>query len=281
MGLQGGLYTIQSIISESDDLCIYIAKKRGGQQFVCCEVKSLELINRWITDINAAAERGKLICFTESSFLYIITHYYEGENAAVHFRVQHTDLRKKLEMLRCLTFSLIDYSSLPDIILKGMLSENSVCVYRGEMVMNCFISPNEQRTPLELYAALFNSLLTEEECKRLSYINIILQKLKNGIYTDFMQVYLDINQTLQMYEQAKGFVPKLKRAYEKSKGWLRIIGTAAVLIVAAVVIINMLNKKAENSTQGSFTPIDHIGTVSVISSQSEDIREIHVSEQNS
>ena len=70
--LNNGKYLIMSIVSESEDITVYIARNHAKQQFVVNEVKSISHINEWLPKINGLSEEGRICCFTESSNLYIV-----------------------------------------------------------------------------------------------------------------------------------------------------------------------------------------------------------------
>ncbi len=276
-GFHSGSYVILSIARESDDIFTYIVRDRAGKQYIACEIRSLALIERWLPEISAAADAGRLVCFTENAYLYIITSYTDGESAQLHFAVHHTELRRKLEMLRAMTFQLVDCSDMPDIVVRGLLSPQSACVSRGEIALNCFIDPLEERTPLQLYGELFAGCFTPAEIKRAKYLRIMLQKLSNGIYHSFMEIYLDLGLLLEDIEQPMDIIGQAKALHERFKGITRIVISAAVLIAAAVVLCNILSRSSEQSVSGAYTPIDHIGTVSIGGENKGDIRDIHVS----
>ncbi len=174
--------------------------------------------------------------------------------------------------------SLVDCSDMPDIVVRGLLSPQSACVSRGEIALNCFIDPLEERTPLQLYGELFAGCFTPAEIKRAKYLRIMLQKLSNGIYRSFMEIYLDLGLLLEDMEQPMDIIGQAKALHERFKGITRIVISAAVLIAAAVVLCNILSHSSEQSVSGAYTPIDHIGTVSIGGENKGDIRDIHVSE---
>lgn len=275
-GFQNGSYVILSIEEEHENYSTYIVRNREGKQFIACELRSIGLINKWLPDINSAAQSGKLVCFTENACLYIITRYTDGEIAQLYFSVHRTDLRRKLEMIRDMTFKMVECSDMPQIIINGMLTPKSACVSRGELSLNCYIDPTAERNPFEMYAQLFCGMFSPADKKRLRYLSIVTQKLSNGIYTSFLEIYLDIEQLLDKLDGSTDIIRSIKGLYERSKGILKIIAAAAVLIAAAIVIFNMVTKSSQQSAAGTFTPIDHIGTVSVDNGESV-VHDIHVS----
>ena len=94
----------------------------------------------------------------------------------------------------------------------------------------------------------------------MSYISIVIEKLKNGVYSDFMQVYLDMDQLTGKLQQNNA-ISKLKSFYQRSKGYITIAISAAVIVLAIIVIYNMFIKGSKDSTGQTHNPIDHIGTV--------------------
>ena len=249
-GFHNGSYVILSIAGEHEEHCTYLVRDRSGKQYIACELKSLALINRWLPEINKAAQDGRIVCFTENACLYIITSYTDGENARLAFAVQHTELRRRLELLRDMTFRLVECSDMPELILKGLLT-------------------------FELYSELFSGCFTPADVKRLKYLSIVLQKLSNGIYNSFMEIYLDIGQLLEKLEQSGSFLTRLKELHQRVGGVVRIVVSAAVLVAAAVVVYNMITRSAQQSSEAANTPIDHIGTV-LLDNESTVIRDIHV-----
>ena len=274
-GFHNGSYVILSIAGEHEGHCTYLVRDRAGKQYIACELKSLALINRWLPEINRAAQSGRVICFTENACLYIITSYTDGENARLAFAAQHTELRRRLELLREMTFRLVECSDMPELILKGLLTEQSAVISHGDITLNCYIDPQEKRTPFELYSELFSGCFTPADVKRLKYLSIVLQKLSNGIYKSFMEIYLDIGQLLEKLVQGGNFLTRVKAFHERTKGIVRIVVSAAVLVAAAVVIYNMIMRSSQQSSEAAHTPIDHIGTVS-LDTDSTVIRDIHV-----
>lgn len=275
IGFQNGSYAILGIAGEYEDHNIYIVRDRAKKQYIACELKSISQINRWLPEINKAAESGRIVCFTENAYLYIITSYTDGENALLSFSVQHTGLHRKLELLQKMTFQLVDCADMPELVLKGLLTEQSAVLFRGAIALNCYIDPNEKRSAFEMYSDLFASCFTPADIKRLKYLSIVLQKLSNGIYKNFMEIYLDIGQLLEKIEQNVTILDRVKEFRERTKGVFRIVISAAVLVAAAVVIYNMVNSSSQQSALDAYTPIDHIGTVS-LNSDRETIRDIHV-----
>lgn len=274
-GFHNGSYVILSIAGEHEEHCTYLVRDRSGKQYIACELKSLALINRWLPEINKAAQDGRIVCFTENACLYIITSYTDGENARLAFAVQHTELRRRLELLRDMTFRLVECSDMPELILKGLLTEQSAVISHGDISLNCYIDPQEKRTPFELYSELFSGCFTPADVKRLKYLSIVLQKLSNGIYSSFMEIYLDIGQLLEKLEQSGSFLTRLKELHQRVGGVVRIVVSAAVLVAAAVVVYNMITRSAQQSSEAAHTPIDHIGTV-LLDNESTVIRDIHV-----
>lgn len=274
-GFQNGAYVILSIEEERDDVCTYIVRNREGKQFIACELRSLSLINKCLPEISRAAESDRLVCFTENACLYIITRYTEGEIARLYFCVNHTDLRRKLEMIRTMTFKMVECSDMPELITKGMLTEKSACVCRGELALNCFIDPNNTKSPVEMYAELFDGMFSPADIKRLKYLSIVMQKLSNGIYSSFLEIYLDIEQLIDKLDGGTDILGSIKAAYERSKSVIRIVATAAVLVAAAVVIYNMVMKSSQEAASENFEPIDHIGTVRLDGEEST-VQDIHV-----
>ncbi|MGN1109147.1 MAG: hypothetical protein ACI4RK_07155 [Oscillospiraceae bacterium] len=262
VGLQKGRYVIDTIEQEGADICIYTAHNKKKQRFVVNEIRSIALINLWLPKLSAFAQNGGLECFTENSFLYIVTHYYDGENAASYFSITKPESGVKLDMLKQFIFRLIELSEYPDVIMCSMLMPQAVCVYRGEICQNCYIVPPE-KSPFTLLYELLESFFTPEEIKKNSFLSIVLQKLKNGMYENFTQVYLDWQ---QLAEKRRGGNP----AVEAISGWWRrygslvkILASAAVIILAVVVIYNSFIKGAIASDSKTYNPIDHIGTVSI------------------
>ena len=276
-GFHNGSYVILSIAREAEDICTYIVRDRSGKQYIACEIRSLALIDRWLPEISAAADSGRLVCFTENAYLYIVTSYTDGENAQLFFSVQHTELRRKLEMLRGMTFRLVDCSDMPEPVIKGLLTRQSACVLHGEIALNCFIDPREERSPFQLYSELFTGCFSPAEIKRVKYLGIITQKLSNGIYKSFMEIYLDLGQLLDNLSQPRNIISRAKKVHERSKGLVRILLSAAVLVAAAVVVYNIINRSSQESVGTAYTPIDHIGTVSIGGESETAIRDIHVS----
>lgn len=258
--LNNGKYLIMSIVSESEDITVYIARNHAKQQFVVNEVKSISLINEWLPKINGLSEEGRICCFTENSNLYIVTRYYDGDNPKYVFSGGNTELSMKLEMIKAFTFSMISYSEFPDFILKSLLLPENVCAYRNELHSNCMISTDEEKTSMQLFYDLMNNYFTIDDVKKLSYISIVIEKLKNGVYSDFMQVYLDMDQLTGKLQQNNA-ISKLKSFYQRSKGYITIAISAAVIVLAIIVIYNMFIKGSKDSTGQTHNPIDHIGTV--------------------
>lgn len=275
ISLCNGKYSIQGISEENEEYCTYLVQDRARKQYIACELRSISLINRWLPEINQAAGSGRIVCFTENACLYIVTSYTDGENARLEFAVQHTELRRRLELLRDMTFRLVKFSDMPELILKGLLTDQSMVLYHGDITLNCYIDPREKRTPFEMYSELFSGCFTSADIKRLKHLSIVLQKLSNGIYKNFMEIYLDIGQLLEKLEQSSDFLTKVKKFHERTKGIVRIVASAAVLVAAVVVVYNMLSHSAQQSSEAAHTPINHIGTVS-LDSDSTVIRDIHV-----
>lgn len=258
--LNNGKYLIMSIVSESEDITVYIARDHAKQQFVVNEIKSISLINEWLPKINGLSEEGRICCFTESSNLYIVTRYYDGDNPEYVFSGGNTELSMKLEMIKAFTFSLISYSEFPDFILKSLLLPENVCIYRNELHSNCMISTDEKKTPMQLFYDLISGYFTIDDVKKLSYISIVIEKLKNDVYSDFMQLYLDMDQLTGKLQQNSA-ISKLKSFYQRSKGYITPAISAAVIVLAIIVIYNMFIKVSKASTGQTHNPIDHIGTV--------------------
>lgn len=274
VGLQKGRFVIDTIEQESGDICIYTAHNKKKQRFIVNEIRSIQLINHWLPLLSPMAQSQRLDCFTENSYLYIVTHYYDGENAAAYFNFSKPEGREKLEMIRQFLFRLIELSEYPDIILCSMLMPEAVCIYRGEICQNCFLTKTAE-TPFTLLYSLLDSFYTPEEIKRNAYLGILLQKLKNGLYENFTQVYLDWQ---QLSEEKRGIgrvKAKLKELWQRFGGLVKLLASAAVIIIAVVVIYNSFIKGATASNGRTYNPIDHIGTVSVAES-SDTIREVHV-----
>ncbi len=274
--LNKGNYVIESILSENDETVIYTARNRERKRFIINEIKNVAVIDRFLPQMSALAKMGRLICLTENSHLYVITHYSDGENAAIYFRAEHTPVVRRLEMLKTAAFRMIDYSAYPEIVGRGMLQPESLCVCRGELCMNFFFAPYEQRDVFSLFCTEMEKMFTKEEIQKYTYIGIVLQKLKNGIYTDFTQVYLDMEQLIANCAKSGAIISGIKTFYEKIKAPLKIVFTAASLILAAVVLYNLVVSGSRKSAEGVYNPIDHIGTVSVDNSD-EEFREFWVS----
>ncbi|MGN1423806.1 MAG: hypothetical protein ACI4XA_10540 [Oscillospiraceae bacterium] len=274
VSLQKGRLVIDTIEREGGDICIYTAHNSKKQRFVVNEIRSIGLINEWLPKLSSFAQSGSPECFTENSFLYIVTHYYDGDNAAAYFSYVKPDMGTKLEMLRQFIFRLIDLSAYPDIILCSMLLPDAVCVYRGEILQNCCITPVD-KTPFALFYELLESFFTPEEIKKQPFLGIILQKLKNGIYENFTQVYLDWQQLSEKRMTGNPVAETLKGWWQRYGSLVKILASAAVIIIAVVVIYNSFIKGMISSDSKTYNPIDHIGTVSV-SESGGSFREVHV-----
>ncbi len=275
--LQKGSYIIESILSEKDDMVIYTARNKDHKKFIISEVRDIEIINRFLPQLNELMKKGVLTCTAENSCLYIITHYYEGENAAIYFKTESPSIAQKLEMIKQAAFKMIEYSNYPDIIGRSLLQPESLCVCRGEICMNFYFAPYEERNIFYLFYLETEKMFTKDEIRRFSYIGIVLQKLKNGIYSDFMQVYLDIEQLIpKCAGKGKALISGIKAFYEKIQAPLKIIATAATLILAAIVLYNSFIKNSKESTESAFNPIDHIGTVSIDNENNKEFKDIHV-----
>ncbi|MGN0597953.1 MAG: hypothetical protein ACI4J1_11575 [Ruminiclostridium sp.] len=273
IGLQNGRYVIDTIEQESGDICIYTAHNRKKQRFVINEIRSIELINLWLPQLSPMAHSGRLECFTENACLYIVTHYYDGENAAAYFSYKKPENKHKLEMIRQFLFRLIDLSECPEVIQRSMLMSESVCVCRGEICQNCFITCSDEK-PYALLYKLLDSFFTPEEIKRNSFLGILLQKLKNGLYENFTQVYLDWQQLSENRRGVSRAVEVIKGLWKRYGSLVKILASAAVIIIAVVVIYNSFIKGMLTSDGSAYNPIDHIGTVTVADS-SGSFREIH------
>ncbi len=272
ISLQKGRYIIDAIVNNSGDIFIYTAHNRKKQRFIVNEFRGIELINRWLPELSPLSQSGGPECFTENSFLYVVTSYYDGDSAEAYFSFNKPANSIKLEMLKGFLFRLMGLSEYPDILLCSMLTKESVCVYRGEIRQNCYISPPE-KSPFELLYELMESFFSPEETRKNPDLGIILQKLKNGLYENFLQLYLDW----------KGLDDRQPREYsvrEAAAGWwkryggyVKIILSAAVLVIAAVVVYNTFVRTMDASDSETYNPIDHIGTVYI--ENSGDLREIH------
>jgi len=271
--LQKGRYVIDAIVRNSGEIYIYTAHNSKKQRFIVNEFRSLELINRWLPELSPFSQSGSLECFTENSCLYVITRYYDGDSAAAYFSFNKPANSVKLEMLKGFLFRLIALSEYPDIILCSMLTKESVCVYRGEICQNCYISPPEKSSFALLYE-LMDSFFTSEEARKNSYLGIIMQKLKNGLYENFLQLYLDW-QRLDDKQRRENPIKEIVTGWWRRYGnYVKILASAAVIVVAVVVIYNSFVKTMGASDSKTYNPIDHIGTVSIEDSNS-DFKEIH------
>ncbi len=261
-GLRQGKYVIDAILRESGDICIYTAHNKKKQRFVVNEIRGIGLIDRWLPELSPAAHSEGLECFTENSYLYVVTHYYDGDKAASYFSIVRPETGVKLKMLGQFIFRQIELSEYPDVIVCGMLLPESVCVLRGEVCQNCYISIPE-KAPMELLYELLHSFFTPEEIKRNSFLGIILQKLKNRLYENTVQLYLDWQQLTENRQSGNPFRKYLSRWWERFGGLVKILAAAAVIITAVVLTYNSLIRPSSNPDGKAYEPIDHIGTVSI------------------
>lgn len=275
--LQKGKYMIISIVQEADDICHYIARNSKKQTFIVNEIRNITLINKWLPLLSKFVSDGQITCFTENSYLYILAHFYDFENAEVYFNINNIALKNKLEMIKEMTFRLIEYAAFPNMILDSILQPENICVSRGELCFNCFIyGDSENLSAFNQYSNVLRCLLSKEDIQKLPYINIVFQKLRNSVYTDFMQVYLDVQQLVQSSETKTNIIEKAKKLYQKYKSWLKITAAATIIILTVIVIYNTFVESATDSTKSTFTDIDHIGTVTISSNDNDDYREVRI-----
>ena len=265
-------YTVHHVLKSNQYMNIFVGetKQQNPQKVLLNEWTDKTLIQMWLSvllDMKQKNNSDMIDCFSENGKIYTVFCYQEGKNLLQYVQSEKLALHYRIVLLKNILEEYLKYQHYNDMIQFCMLQYQNIMIQNYTILFNYQLLVLPEQQECNCFGALEQTmkvLFTNEECKSIPKLLIVVQKCQKRIYQSLGEMIKDLQDVLGATEKQKSMEQYIveKRKYNRKK-WLIVL----IVIVFIVVISTIYNKYKNIDDTFLYTPLEKIGNVELITEQ--------------